>query len=245
MSLYRRIKASSTIAGLTLWYGFASVLGGPWTKERKACLWAMRNWSVDLLNSLQVKVELTGVEKIPEGPVVYCMNHQSTLDLFVTGGYLPGDFKWAAKQELMYLPVVGWHLWLAGHIPVPRGKGGATAELIISRMVDVLHKGKPVMVFPEGTRTKDGRLRPFKRGAFAAAVRANVPVVPIALEGAFQIMGKGSLAPANDDIRTLQVQVGEALYPSQEGDEESRVNELRDRCFQSIAAMYEAMGGIV
>jgi 1-acyl-sn-glycerol-3-phosphate acyltransferase len=100
-----------------------------------------------------------------------------------SGASLTGDYKWAAKRSLLRVPFLGWHLALAGHVPVDRGAGPKVAAQVISRFVTVLKQGKPLLIFPEGTRTETGRLKPFKLGGFYAAVRAGVPIVPVALQG--------------------------------------------------------------
>jgi 1-acyl-sn-glycerol-3-phosphate acyltransferase len=158
---------------------------------------------------------------------------------------LQGDFKWAAKRELMKIPFLGWHLRVAGHVPVDRQAGKRTAAQVIERFEEVLKEGKPLLVFPEGTRSEDGIIRPFKNGGFYAAVRAGVPVVPVALEGTHQLMKKGALDTGDGTMRKVLVRVGQPIYPTAEGREGPRVNELRERTFAKVRVLHAEIGGQV
>src|SRR5262245_4731544 len=160
-------------------FGTISLVLGPLTRDRRASLWAMRNWCRSSARGLDIEVVPSGLENVPEPPFVYCSNHQSLLDILVLGSVLPHDYKWAAKSSLMKIPFLGWHLQLSGHVPVDRGRGSRTAAIVIERFEKVLKSGKPLLIFPEGTRSEDGLLRGFKNGGFYAAVRAGVPVVPV------------------------------------------------------------------
>src|SRR5690606_37865689 len=106
----------------TVGFGTVSLTLGPLTRGHGASLWAMRRWCQSSARGLNISVLASGLENVPQGgPYVYCSNHQSLLDILVLGSVLPGDYKWAAKRELMKIPFLGWHLQLAGHVPVDRG----------------------------------------------------------------------------------------------------------------------------
>jgi 1-acyl-sn-glycerol-3-phosphate acyltransferase len=226
----------------TMAYGTVSLTLGPLTADRRASLWAMREWCRSSARGLDLEVRASGMENVPPPPFVYCSNHQSLLDVLVLGAVLPHDYKWAAKRSLMKIPFLGWHLQLAGHVPVDRSAGSRAAAEVIGRFEAVLKEGKPLLVFPEGTRSEDGLLRPFKNGGFYAAVRAGVPVVPIALEGTHRLMKKHALDTGNG---VMQVRAGAPLYAKTEGREGARVNDLRERTQASVAEMLRAMGGHV
>jgi 1-acyl-sn-glycerol-3-phosphate acyltransferase len=184
------------------------------------------------------------MEHVPSsGPFVYCANHQSLLDILVLGAVLPGDYKWAAKRELMKIPFLGWHLRLAGHVPVDRGAGSRAAAEVIQRFEQVLRAGKPLLVFPEGTRSEDGIVRPFKNGGFYAAVRAGVPVVPVALDGTHRLMKKGAIDTGDGRMRDVFVRAGAPIYPGAEGKETARVNDLRERTHAAVLDLHRAIGG--
>lgn len=226
-------------------YGTVSLTLGPLTRDRSASLWAMRRWCQTSARALWIDVDAGGLENVPPGPFVYCANHQSLLDILVLGAVLPGDFKWAAKRSLLKIPFLGWHLQLAGHVPVDRQAGSRTAAQVIGRFEEVLKGGKPLLVFPEGTRSEDGIVRPFKNGGFYAAIRAGVPVVPVALEGTHQLMKKGAIDSGDGTMRRVRIRVGKPLYAKTEGREGPRVNDLRERTHLAVLELHRAAGGFV
>jgi 1-acyl-sn-glycerol-3-phosphate acyltransferase len=206
----------------------------------------MRAWSRSCLRFLRISIDLHGVENLPSGSYAYACNHQSLLDTLLLGATLPGDFKWAVKSSLMSIPFLGWHLRLAGHVRVDRGGDKRAAVSTVNRFAKILGEGKPLLVFPEGTRSKDGRIKPFKLGLFYAAVRAGVPVVPVALHGTGAAMAKGAadLASAQGgqrDMRRVYVRIGEPLAPSQGGAEPERASDLRDRTRAAILEMHRGL----
>jgi 1-acyl-sn-glycerol-3-phosphate acyltransferase len=240
----------------TIAYGTISLTLGPLTRDRRASLWAMQRWCRSSAIGLDIEVEPEGIGHVPrEGAYVYCSNHQSLLDILVLGSVLPGDYKWAAKRSLMKIPFLGWHLQLAGHVPVDRSAGSRAAAEVIARFEEVLRRGKPLLVFPEGTRSEDGVLRSFKNGGFYAAVRAGVPVVPVALDGTHRLMKKHSLdtgrvgghpqTPGDGPMRKVKVKVGAPIYPLASGREGPRVADLRDRTYAAVATQLRSIGGQV
>jgi len=122
---------------------------------------------------------------------VVVSNHESTADIFVLTKYR-WDMRWIAKEELFKTPFVGWALRLCGDIRVRRGAKESVVEMM-EECRKTLRLGMPLMLFPEGTRSKDGRLLPFKDGAFQLAVEAQCPILPIALAGTRDCMPKKSL----------------------------------------------------
>jgi len=243
---WRATRQWVPFAARTIAYGTVSLTLGPLTADRKASLWAMRRWCASSARALNIEVEVSGTENVPAAPFVYCSNHQSVLDILVLGAVLPGDYKWAAKRSLMKIPFLGWHLTLAGHVPVDRRSGSRGAAEVISRFEKTLTGGKPLLVFPEGTRSEDGLVRPFKNGGFYAAVRAGVPVVPVALEGTYRLMKKGALETGDGTtMRRVAVKVGAPIHPKKEGREAQRVADLRDRAFTAVRELHAAAGGYV
>ncbi len=142
----------------------------------------------------------------PPGRRAYVVvsNHQSMLDIFMLSR-LPREMKWVAKEELFRVPWVGWMFRLAGDIPVRRGDAESARE-VLARARCYLDRGMNVMMFPEGTRSRDGRVLPFKSGAFRLAIEAGAPVLPIAVSGTAEGMPKGSpwVRPARPWARILQ-----------------------------------------
>lgn len=228
----------------TMAYGTISLMLGPLTPDHRASLWAMRRWCQTSVRALDLSIEVSGMENVPaHRAFVYCANHQSLLDILCLGAVLPGDFKWAAKRSVMSIPFLGWHLRLAGHVPVDRSAGSRAAADVIARFEGVLREGKPLLVFPEGTRSEDGIIRPFKNGGFYAAVRTGVPVVPIALEGTHLLMKKGAINSGDGTLRYVRVRAGAPLTAAAEGREAVRVNDLRERTYAAVLDMHLALGG--
>ena len=110
------------------------------------------------------------------------MNHQSSLDIVVAFMVLPVNLRFVAKHVLKYVPFLGWYMWATGMIFVHRGRRGAAMGSLVEAAARV-RDGASVLVFPEGTRSRDGNVQAFKKGAFVLASQAGVPIVPVAIEG--------------------------------------------------------------
>jgi 1-acyl-sn-glycerol-3-phosphate acyltransferase len=166
------------------------------------------------------------------GAYVVVANHQSFLDIFLISN-IPHEMKWVAKKELFKIPWVGWAFFLVGDIAIDRGDP-ASALKVMAKARRYLHNGMSVMMFPEGTRSRDGKLLPFKAGAFKVAVDAGVPVLPIAVSGTAQGMPKGSpwVRPSRLTVRIL-----EPVPTAGMGDRDLR--RLRDGVRDTIARALE------
>ena len=241
---YRAARQWVPFSVRTVGYGMMSLTLGPLTRDHAASLWAMRAWCRSSCRSLGLDVEVSGLEHVPPGAFLYASNHQSIVDIIVLGAVLTGDYKWAAKRELLSVPFVGWHLKLAGHVPVERSSGKRAAAEVIGRFEDTLRRGKPLLIFPEGTRTPDGCLQPFKNGGFYAAVRAAAPVVPVAIEGTYSLMRRGSIAAGTHERQLVRVKVGAPLPVPVEGRREvERVVALRDGARSAVLGLLRELGG--
>ncbi len=142
-----------------------------------------RFWSRNALALARVKVTATGTEHIPlEGPVIYMGNHQSNFDILALTIAIPRRFSWLAKEELFRVPFFGGAMRRAGYIPLDRSDGRQALKSI-DKAAGRIREGVSVVLFPEGTRTHDGTLLPFKKGGFILASRAAVPVVPFTING--------------------------------------------------------------
>jgi 1-acyl-sn-glycerol-3-phosphate acyltransferase len=224
-------------------FGTISLTLGPLTPDRTASTWAMKRRSKHSLEALDVDATIEGRLQVPRGGFMYASNHQSLLDILVLGALLPGDIKWAAKRSIMKVPFLGWHLQLSGHVPVDRRAGRRAAAEVIKRFEVVMNEGKPLLVFPEGTRSEDGKIQKFKNGGFYAAVRAGKPVVPVALDGTYQLMGKhatdsGERGTGN---RRVLVEIGAPIAPPTEGKEKDRVADLRDATQAEVERMHAGL----
>ncbi len=147
-------------------------------------------WSRALLRLLRVRVAARGLENAVDGPAVYAANHASTLDIFVLFGHLPVDFRIVYKKSLSWIPLVGWAILLGGHVPIDRSHP-FRARRSLDEAARRIRAGTSVVVFPEGTRSPEGKVRRFKRGSFALAIEAAVPVVPVSLVGVKRVVPHG------------------------------------------------------
>jgi 1-acyl-sn-glycerol-3-phosphate acyltransferase len=157
-------------------------------------LLARVGWAPQVLWLGGVRVERRCAEGIDwKRPYVVVANHQSQLDIPLLFGGLPMPIRFLAKRSLFFIPVFGWSLWGARFIPVDRGSS-RKARRSIEKAAERIRRGPSLVVFPEGTRTPDGALQPFKSGAFVMAVKAGVPVLPVAIRGSFDVVPKQRIA---------------------------------------------------
>lgn len=153
---------------------------------------AMRNWASAIVKASGVTVVLHGRENIPEGGAVFICNHVSWFDVFSIASQLP-RCTFVAKSELRGIPVFGWGAESAGVVFLDRDNRKSAFESYKVAALAV-QAGKRIVVFPEGTRGRDYRLRTFKKGPFVLAITAEAPLVPTVIYGAREVMGKGSFA---------------------------------------------------
>mgnify|MGYP006270848607 CR=1 FL=1 len=163
-------------------------------------------WAWGTLRIVGINVDLKGREHL-QGPAVFACNHQSLLDVILIPGLAPPKVRFVAKKELVKIPFWGWMLATAGGVLVDR-KNSRNAIEAVRKGVRSLPPGWSVAVFPEGTRSFSGELQPFKKGVVHIAKSAGLPVVPLGLDGAQEILPKGYRLPRPG---TLYVTVGEPI----------------------------------
>ena len=160
-------------------------------------------WAKSICTASGVAVTVTGTEKLdPNKPYIFAANHQSQFDIFALQGFLGIDFRWLAKKELFQVPIWGPAMRSAGYIPVDRSRG-RQALISINEAAEKIAAGTSVIIFPEGTRTRDGKMQDFKAGAMVLAIKSGVDIVPVAIKGTYEILPKGKLLmnPGNVLIR--------------------------------------------
>src|SRR5882757_4888163 len=151
-----------------------------------------RLWSRMILWTVGAKVQVEGLDRIDTSkPQVYVVNHLSAFDIPVLYAYLPFQFRILAKKELFRYPFMGWHLRRSGQIPVVLDSPKASVRSL-NLAVAAIKSGKSLVIFPEGGRSPDGQLHSFMGGAFYAAVKAQVDVVPIVLIGTYEMLKMNS-----------------------------------------------------
>lgn len=186
----------------------ASVLGGiaallfiPINKQGRAFHWVARTYSKFVLKICGVKVKTIGVENLQPGKsYIYVSNHASGFDIPAVIGGIPDQIRIVYKKELEKVPFFGWGLKFGKtYIAIDRARGPEAARSL-DEAADKIRSGASVLLFAEGTRTKDGKLQPFKRGAFNLAVKSGVPVIPLTINGSFKILPKKKLRIIPGDI---------------------------------------------
>ncbi|MFC1477410.1 lysophospholipid acyltransferase family protein [candidate division KSB1 bacterium] len=166
----------------------------PFFRRRKYIDFLMRLWIRLILVTSGVKVTVEGQENIKEGKLyVFVANHQSLLDIPACFVAIPARLRMLAKKELFRIPVFGWGMWVVGHILIDREKS-EKALASVDRAVERLKTEdiSPV-VYPEGTRSIDGKIHRFKKGAFVLALKAQRDIVPVTIIGSNLVMPKKSL----------------------------------------------------
>lgn len=170
-----------------------------------------RLWSWLILKTLGVRYTAVYHPRVdPSRPSVYVANHQSQLDIPVLMLAMPVDFRVVTKRELLFVPVFGWALWMAGFIFIDRGDR-ERAIRSLERAARKVRRGTSIVVFAEGTRSPDGRLLPFKKGGFILALQAGVPIVPVVIRRGHDLLPKGSLRPRRG---TMEIGFGEPIETS-------------------------------
>ena len=150
-----------------------------------------------------VRVTVRGLAHLDGGPCIFAPNHQSHFDIAVLLGYLPGINRFAAKREMFAEPILGAVLRTMGMIPIDRDNPLEAIE----RLQRLKLEDTSVIIFPEGSRSRDGNLLPFKKGPFVAAIHLGVPVVPVACKGTREVMPRGgylSIVPGAVELVVLE-----------------------------------------
>lgn len=137
-----------------------------------------------------IRVRIEGFDKIPPGVSIFAANHISNVDPLAFVPAIPRRVSILVKRELFRVPILAAAMRAAQFIPVDRADPDAAAASV-DRAIEYLNQGLSFAIYPEGTRSRDGRLRPFKRGAFVMAIQSGTPIVPVAISGAQHLMRKG------------------------------------------------------
>jgi 1-acyl-sn-glycerol-3-phosphate acyltransferase len=196
---------------------------------------ARRAWGPAGLWLAGVRLDVVQLAKPPDGPAIFACNHESALDVWALFMTIPRSLRFVAKAELFRIPIFGWYLRLARFVAVDR-KNHARAVAALKAAGEVVRAGTSLIVFPEGTRSADGRVHEFKKGPFVLAAEAGVPVVPVAIAGAAALVRKGRIEVTPGTIR---IAIGPAVLPSEYPGKGELLREVRRR----IVAQHLQLGG--
>ncbi len=204
----------------TIFWGTIAIIISFFTRTGNPVHIIARIWARGILYVSRIRVKVNGLNQIdPTQSYVYMSNHQSNFDIPVLLAHLPVQFRWLAKAELFKIPLFGRAMQGAGYVKIDRFNQESAFQSI-KEAATKMKDGVSVMIFPEGTRSRDGRIRPFKKGGFIMAVDAGVPIVPIVLQGTWSIMEKSSLQiNTGDVVMNLEKPIATTNYSRQNKDE--------------------------
>ncbi|MGP8259603.1 MAG: lysophospholipid acyltransferase family protein [Acidobacteriaceae bacterium] len=221
------------MAVATAGFGCVSLICGLWDRSGRQQHLVARAWAAVMLRCALSPVRIVGAEKLKNYPVaVYASNHLSYMDTPALFAKLPFQFRILAKQGLWKVPFVGWYLRRSGQVPIDsRNSRSAVAGLL--RGVAALKSGMPLVLFPEGSRSPDGHMHSAHSGCAFMALRAGVPLVPLALIGTYELLPIHvySLRP-----RPLMIVVGDPI--STDGMTTKDADALTARLYDEISKMY-------
>ena len=199
-----------------------------------------QSWARLVTAVCRVRIEIEGLEHMEaafrRGAVVVACNHQSFMDIPILLGQLPGYFAFVSKAEVFAVPVLGPYMEACGFIKLRRGNQASSREAL-GDCLDALRSGRSVLMFPEGTRSDAGALGPFKKGPAVLAARAQVAILPVALEGSFNALSKGSFLarPA-----TVTLRAGPLIMPPAPSESAEPVDEATARLRHAVGRLLPA-----
>jgi 1-acyl-sn-glycerol-3-phosphate acyltransferase len=184
-----------------------------------------RRWSRFLIFCSGIKVKVSGLENILKNKsMIFASNHQGAMDILLVLAFIPVNFIFAAKKELFSIPIFGWYLKNAGYLSIDR-----EAILSINKLIEKINReietGHSLLIFPEGTRSRDGKLGEFKRGSLLSALKAKAPILPVAISGSFSLLSKGTWVIHPHPIR---FSIGKPIYIRSEEEYNSKIGEVHN-----------------
>lgn len=231
-TLFHSTVGNLVVIAATVLFGLLGTLFGFVPPRGRWMLLSCRLWSHTLLWASGVKVKTHFEAPLdPRQGYVFLANHSSMYDIPVILVSVPSEVRFLAKKSLFYIPFFGWGLWAGGFIPVDR-KDRKAAQKTFLLAEKSLKSGRSLVIFPEETRSDDGKLLPFKRGGMLLAQRTGFPVVPVGIEGTFEIKPKGSyhVKPG-----VVTIRYGAPIAPAGKGAENQAA--LGDRARQEISRL--------
>ena len=232
---YHTTKFWIIIVLLSFTLGTLSVLARLLDSSNNLSHRVSRLWGRWLCTFNGIRIDIEGLEHVQRDQAqIFVANHQGFFDIFALNGFLPVQLRWVAKSSLFKIPFVGWSMTASGYIPVERESRKKSYQAFLAT-IEQLKSGNSIVIFPEGTRSVDGTIGPFKKGGPLLAVRSGAPLVPVTLLGSGDIIKKGSgiIKPGRIQIIISPPISSQAV---KEDDEENVLHNLRD----TICKNYES-----
>jgi len=177
----------------TAFWTIMVIIVTPINYKGKITDFVIKLWAKNVLAISFIKVNVVGVENVKENQnYIYLINHSSLFDIFISLATIPSSIRFVAKKQIFYIPIFGWAMWMAGYISIDRSKG-IKAMRSIEEAATKIRNGISVIMFPEGTRSQDASIQPFKRGSFLLAAKTQVPIMPVTINGAEKVLPKNTL----------------------------------------------------
>ncbi len=180
-----------------------AVIGGLFNPYSGFVNGVIRNWAKSIIKASGIKVEVEGLDRFDHHKAyIVISNHQGNFDILVLAQYLPLTARFVAKKELFRIPLFAQGMKLAGMIAIDRGNS-SKARAALQRTFDVLKSGVSVIIFPEGTRSRDDSIHRFKKGGFILALETGIPILPVSISGSRHIMEKKSIRLRKGRIKVV------------------------------------------
>ncbi len=191
--MVRRIVFIPVVILDTVVHSLFSILVGMFRPYSRLNTTIIRNWARIILWTAGVKWEVEGVEHLePDQPYIITSNHQSHMDIPILVAALPLPLRIIAKKELFRIPVFGWGMKRAGMLSIDRSNRTAAMRTLREAERIIRRKKLSILIFPEGTRSADGAIQPFKSGFIMLAINTHLPVLPVTLSGSRKILPRGA-----------------------------------------------------
>jgi len=213
----RRLFSLSSLIFTTIFLSAIAIILYPFDSKGEKINKIGRLWAIIHLKVCGIKVSHDGFENILKPPYIFMCNHQSVLDIFALLSSLRLSFKWVAKKELFSVPFLGWALRIGRNISLDR-QNPRKALKSINEAAQKIEDGMNVVIFPEGTWSKDGTLLPFKKGGFSLAIRTNTPIIPVGIIGTGALQPEGRYVPISKGL--IRVRIGKPIYTKNKGNAE-------------------------
>jgi 1-acyl-sn-glycerol-3-phosphate acyltransferase len=220
VSIYHTARFWILISFLSIVLGLLAIVAGLIDKSGNRAHKVSSLWCRLLCKLNGVKVKIVGWENIlTDRPQIFVSNHQGYFDIFALSGYLPVQIRWVAKSSLFKIPFLGGAMKASGYIPVVRDDRKKAYEAF-NKTLEKVKEGSSIIIFPEGTRSEDGEIGPFKKGSNLIASRSKCPMVPVTIIGSGDIIKKGSAVITPGSV---QVIISPPVEPSNDKKENEEV----------------------
>ncbi len=194
----------------TIFFGIITILISPFDFTKGKILHrVVRYWARTIFFSARVKIKIKGLDNLDtQKNYIFAANHSSSLDIPLMLGFIPFWIVPVSKIELKWIPFLGWAMQMAGHIFVDRRDHERAMSSMSKTKESLLKTPRSILLFPEGSRTNNGKIQPFKSGGLSLGISTGIPIAPVALIGTFESLGKKSNTFKN---KLLTISIGTSI----------------------------------